>query len=142
MYKYFALLIPLALDLGREHSPLGTYHCTAGLQFYKFGFSCFTTYKKLSWVNISLVKLETTCTVILHNCERSLTYNALLNQSSVRQSKIGFAVLGVRVKEMCRLFLNQLFLRFSETSFTVLAGRQSVEKGENVLNNFVGKRRP
>ena len=80
--------------------------------------------------------------MILHNCERSLTYNALLNQSSVRQSKIGFAVLGVRVKEMWRLFLNQLFLRFSEISFTVLAGRQSVEIGENVLNNFVGKRRP
>ena len=24
----------------------GKYHCTAGLLFYKFGFSCFTTYKK------------------------------------------------------------------------------------------------
>ena len=22
------------------------YHCTSGLKFYKFGFSCFTTYKK------------------------------------------------------------------------------------------------
>ena len=23
----------------------GKYHCTAGLQFYKFGFNCFTTCK-------------------------------------------------------------------------------------------------
>ena len=34
------------LDLPRENSPLGKYHCTAGLQFYKLGCNCFATYEK------------------------------------------------------------------------------------------------
>ena len=38
----------LSQSLVREHSPLGElYHCTAGLQFYKFGFNCVTTYKNI-----------------------------------------------------------------------------------------------
>ena len=46
----------------------GMYHRMAGLQFYKFGFSCFTTSKNnifSSLVKSSIVKLETICTVIL-----------------------------------------------------------------------------
>ena len=51
----------------REHPLFRKYHCTAGLQFYKIGLSCFTTYKKhlSSLVKSSLVKLETSYTVIL-----------------------------------------------------------------------------
>ena len=46
----------------------GKYHCTASLQVYKFGFNCFTTHKNNIFsllVKSSLVKLETSCTVIL-----------------------------------------------------------------------------
>ena len=44
------------------------YHCTAGIQFYKFELSCFTAYKKNVFtllVKSSLVKLETSFTAIL-----------------------------------------------------------------------------
>ena len=43
------------------------HQCTAGAQFYKFGFSCYTTYKKnivSSLDKSSLDALETSCTVI------------------------------------------------------------------------------
>ena len=47
----------------------GKYHCTAGLQFYKLGFRCFTAcYKNNIFsllVKCRLVKLEISCTVIL-----------------------------------------------------------------------------
>ena len=60
------MILPLVrvieYSLSREHSPLGKDHCTAGLQFYKFGFNCFTTYKSNIFsllVKSSLVNLET-----------------------------------------------------------------------------------
>ena len=44
----------------------GMHHCTAAVQFYKFGFACFTTYKNnIFFIKSILVKLETSCTVIL-----------------------------------------------------------------------------
>ena len=46
----------------------GKHHYTAGLQFYKVALDCFTEYKKIilpSLVSSSLVKLETSRTVIL-----------------------------------------------------------------------------
>ena len=44
----------------------GKYHCTAGLQFQKLEFNCFTTYKCFIFlVKSNLVKIQTSCTVIL-----------------------------------------------------------------------------
>ena len=57
------------ISICKEHfESLKKYHCTAGLQFYKFFFSCFTAYKNKIFsllVKSSLVKLETSWSVIL-----------------------------------------------------------------------------
>ena len=57
----------LNVTAGNTHR-LGKYHFTAGLQFYKFGFICFAADKNnifSSLIKSNLVKLETSCTVIL-----------------------------------------------------------------------------
>ena len=58
----------IRLTKPENNHPWGKYHYEAGLQFYKFGFSGFTTNKNntfSSLVKSSLVKLEISCTVIL-----------------------------------------------------------------------------
>ena len=48
IYRRYSLLAQdgLSTCLLKEHSPFGgKYYCTAGLLFYKFGFTRYTTYK-------------------------------------------------------------------------------------------------
>ena len=60
--------------LSREHSSFGDYHCTAGHQVYKVGFSCYITYKKQHFFVLGQV-METRCTVMLPSIVSVLCHN-------------------------------------------------------------------
>ena len=70
--------------LSREHTVGGgKYHCMYGLQVYKIRFNCFTRYMQNCifslLVKSSLVKLETSCPVILPPIVSVLWSKAVIN---------------------------------------------------------------